>query len=89
MRMSQAQEVAASAKLIKSTAMDLEMAKSAEGGREGSGQGAQCPNRGATALPCWCDSRYTWQTESFRERRGGREINCFSHLLISFKESLW
>lgn len=85
------EKAVASAKLIKSTATDLEIKCGRRERRRREGRGARGPNRGATALPFWCDSRYVWQTDSFRERRwgGGKKINCFSYVLIVFNESLW
>lgn len=65
------EKAVASAKLIKSTATDLEIkCGRRKGGGEGRG-GGLCPSRGAAALSFWCDSRYVSQTKSFRERRWG------------------
>lgn len=73
--MSQAQEVAASAKLIKSTATDLEMAKSAEGGREGTAREPNVPTGEpqhflAGVIPV----THGRQNHSEKEEGGGKSI---------------
>lgn len=80
MHASQAEDATVSAKLIKSVAANLEISGkySRGGGEEGE---ARVPARKAAALHFWCAS-VTWQTDSFRERVGGREESKVFSMLI-------